>query len=181
MQADKTLHEQRRADQQHDRERDLTDYQQAARAGRALADVPSSRSTFAQHGGEIGREIWRDGNKPNKIPVTRESRHAEDEHQAIESDVSSARQMQRPNVCERAVNPHFASSNPSPARGRQQRLSASNWRINRARPARAARNENSRERAVERASSRLATLAQAISSTKPTAPKKSTALDGHGQ
>ena len=50
-------------------------------------------------------------------------------------------------------------------------LSVSSWRTIRARPAPiAARTEISRLRAVARASSRLATLAQAMSSTKVTAP-----------
>ena len=50
-------------------------------------------------------------------------------------------------------------------------LSVSNWRTMRPRPAPiAARMANSRLRPVARTSSRLATLAHAISSTSPTAP-----------
>ena len=50
-------------------------------------------------------------------------------------------------------------------------LSVSNWRTMRARPAPSAeRIANSRLRTVARTSSRLATLAQEISSTSPTAP-----------
>ena len=52
-------------------------------------------------------------------------------------------------------------------------LSVSSWRTMRPRPApMAERMAISRERPVARASSRLATLAQAISSTQPTAPSR---------
>ena len=54
------------------------------------------------------------------------------------------------------------------------RLSVSSWRTTRPRPApRAERIASSRPRAVARASSRLATLAQQMSSTKPTTPRNS--------
>ena len=56
-------------------------------------------------------------------------------------------------------------------------LSVSNWRITRAGLApRAARIANSRVRPVERASRRLATLAQAIRSTKLTAPSSTSKI-----
>ena len=68
--------------------------------------------------------------------------------------------------------PTQASAMPSGAEtAPSSRLSVSSWRMMRPRPApRAARTDISRARAVARASSRLATLAQAISSTKVTAP-----------
>ena len=53
-------------------------------------------------------------------------------------------------------------------------LSVSSWRMIRRRPApSAARTASSRVRALARASSRLATLAQQISSTNPTTPRNS--------
>ena len=56
-------------------------------------------------------------------------------------------------------------------------LSVSIWRINRQRPApSAARTASSFSRPAERASCRLATLAQAMSRTQPTAPSNSNRL-----
>jgi hypothetical protein len=57
-------------------------------------------------------------------------------------------------------------------------LSVSNWRTMRLRLApMAARTANSLRRVVERASSRLATFAQAISSTNPTAPNSTSRVE----
>ncbi len=65
-----------------------------------------------------------------------------------------------------------ASSSPSPPPRRESRtLSVMSWRMMRRRVAPSAtRSANSRRRATERAKSRLATLAEATSRTKPTAP-----------
>ena len=67
------------------------------------------------------------------------------------------------------------SATPSaPPRSDSTRLSVSSWRTIRRRPAPSAdRTASSRSRAVARASSRLATFAQQISSTKPTTPRNS--------
>ena len=72
----------------------------------------------------------------------------------------------------RNPRPHHASSSPpNPPASERTRLSASNWRTSRPRPApSAARTASSRWRAVARASRRLATFAQAMRSTKATAP-----------
>ena len=68
--------------------------------------------------------------------------------------------------------PTAARAMPSGAEAAPSKtLSVSSWRTIRPRPApRAARTDISRARAVARASSRLATLAQAMSSTRVTAP-----------
>ena len=70
--------------------------------------------------------------------------------------------------------PRAASAMPSGAEtAPSTTLSVSSWRTIRPRPAPiAARTDISRARAVARASSRLATLAQAMSSTKVTAPER---------
>ena len=75
--------------------------------------------------------------------------------------------------------PQYASSSPAPALASESTtLSVSSCRTTRTRPApSAARIVNSRVRPVARASSRLATLAHAISRTKPTAPS-STSRNG---
>ncbi len=68
----------------------------------------------------------------------------------------------------------LASTSPSaPPASDSIKFSVSNWRMMRPRPApRAVRTAISRLRPVARASSRFAMLAQAISSTHPTAPSK---------
>ncbi len=68
--------------------------------------------------------------------------------------------------------PQYASSRPStPPASASSRLSVSSWRTSRSRLAPSAvRTAISFERAAARASNRLATLAQAMSSTNPTAP-----------
>ena len=73
-----------------------------------------------------------------------------------------------------ARTPHDPSSSPAaPPRSESTTLSASSWRIKRARPApSAARTAISPVRVVARASRRFDTLTQAISITKPTAPKR---------
>ena len=72
----------------------------------------------------------------------------------------------------RIAAPTAAPSTPPTAAS--TRLSVSNWRTTRPRPAPSAeRIASSRDRAVARASSRLATLAQQMSSTKPTTPRNS--------
>ena len=75
--------------------------------------------------------------------------------------------------------PQRASSKPIAAAPRDSRtLSVNNWRTMRPRSAPSAvRMANSRLRAVERASSKLATLAQAMISTNPTAPTSSSSVD----
>ena len=74
-----------------------------------------------------------------------------------------------------AWTPHQASSRPRPApSAASTRLSVSSWRAMRPRPApSAARTASSRRRPVARTSSRLATFAQAMISTKATAPSSS--------
>jgi hypothetical protein len=77
--------------------------------------------------------------------------------------------------CTSSRLPHHANSTPSaPPSPASSRLSVSNWRTRRDRPAPIARRtDSSRCRAAARASSRLATLAHAISSTSPTTAESS--------
>ena len=70
-----------------------------------------------------------------------------------------------------AMPPHASASPAAPPRRAISRLSVSNWRTKRLRPApRLIRSAISRSRRVARASIRLVTLTTAISSTNPTAP-----------
>jgi len=69
------------------------------------------------------------------------------------------------------------SSPPNPPAVASTKLSVSNWRVICQRPApNAARSANSRARKDARASSRLAMFAQPISSTKPTAPSRTSSV-----
>ena len=71
--------------------------------------------------------------------------------------------------------PHQANSSPTPAASSARtRFSVSAWRTSRILLAPSAvRSENSLRRAAARASTRFATLAQAISRTNPTEPNSS--------
>ena len=87
-------------------------------------------------------------------------------------------------VVKRAVNatsrsrPAAASAKPrAPPKSASSVLSVSSWRTSRPRPApSAARIASSRLRRSMRDSIRLATLAQAISSTQPTAPSSTSSV-----
>ncbi len=124
------------------------------------------------------REAWSAGMSPNRMPV------------AIDSAIVNARTRQstvttepfsptrgRPAVftASSARIPAVPRSRPSaPPANDSMRLSVSSCRMMRPRPApMAARTAISRLRVVARASSRFATFAQAMSSTKLTAPSSS--------
>ena len=73
-----------------------------------------------------------------------------------------------------AGSPRRRAMPSAPPISESTRLSVSSWRMMRRRPAPSAeRTASSRVRTVARASSRLATFAQQISSTKPTTPRNS--------
>ncbi len=91
-----------------------------------------------------------------------------------ESSISPARGRYSAARRPSALAPQLASTRPiAPPTTASTRLSVRSWRTSRIwLPPRAVRTAISRSRAVARASSRLATLAQPIRSTKPTAPSR---------
>ena len=124
------------------------------------------------------RDTLKAGNRPKRMPVTQRDRQGEGEHAPVHADggavFADARQAGGTDGQQRA----HADEIPGPAPARRPSsasitLSVSSWRMMRARFAPSAeRMANSRLRPVARTSSRLATLAQAISSTRPTAPSR---------
>ena len=117
------------------------------------------------------RDIFMAGSKPNMIPVCTETKMVKSSTGKL-NPISSARGTVSGTTTRAAAVPHLARISPNPPPSADSRtLSVSSWRRIRICPApSAARTENSRWRAVARASSRLATFTQAISKTNPTAP-----------
>ncbi len=141
------------------------------------APAPLSRNMPARS----GRESWSAGNSPNKTPVASRKRQGKGEHRGVQPDVAAPRQIQDPHYVQTvhrrsAAHAHTiapASVPATPPAKASTRLSARSCLTRRTRRApNAARKANSRPRDVARAISRLATLAQAINSTKATAPRR---------
>ena len=125
---------------------------------------PSARST---------RETCHAGARPNTRLAASEMPRAKASADA--STVTSSRRGRSGGASATSVvTPTRAISAPAiPATTASTTLSVRSWRTSRARPApTAARTTISRPRAEARASSRLATLAQAMSRTKATAPSR---------
>ena len=117
------------------------------------------------------REIFHTGSKPKRMPTARETRSVKHSTGALRC-TSEERGNVAGTSFSAACVPQLAKSKPNapPARASIV-LSVSSWLMILMRPApRAKRIANSRARAFERARSRFATLAHAISSKKPTAP-----------
>ncbi len=109
------------------------------------------------------------------MPVAAETASAKSKDTHVDSHeravVSNARQAGGIDRKQRVNAGHAGQKAEHTARGDRSTLSVSNCRMIRPRPApTAARMAISRLRPVARASRRLATLAHAMSSTKPTAP-----------
>ena len=113
------------------------------------------------------------GATPKSSPVTTESPSAKASARPFTAISSSRGWSPGSSACS-ARTPHTASPSPSaPPASASSTLSVSSWRTSRRREApSAARIATSRSRVATRASIRLATLAQAISRTSPTAPRK---------
>src|SRR5258708_3724244 len=121
------------------------------------------------------REAFNAGTSPNTIPVSSDtpSVNTNTRQSSTTPDPSSPIRGMFPGlITSSARTPTYPSPRPSTPPARDNiTLSVSNCRINAPRPAPiAARMAISRLRIVARASSRFATLAQAINSTKLTAP-----------
>ena len=114
------------------------------------------------------------GNTPNSSPVPTASAIA-NRITVRSTAIASRRGMPSGFIPIRTSTPQTASSRPRPAPSRlSSRLSVSSCRTSLERPAPSAvRMAISDPRAAARARSRLATFAHAISSTKPTAPSRS--------
>ena len=132
-----------------------------------IAPGASSRSDCSMPGAEARHA----GRIPNTTPV-RTASPRPNARTGPSSPISVARGSARGQTASRALSPDADSTTPTaPAASASSVLSVSSWRTSRPRPApRARRTASSRRRAVARASRRLAALAQAISSTRATAP-----------
>ena len=170
LQPPETLDQQRRADEQHERERELADDEDAAQAGWRVRRRWPSASPRASPTAD------RRASLESPAPGRRGRRSAIDRPAVNASTVpltpTACRRGRLDGLsCTSASTPQTATSRPSaPPTAASSTLSVSSCRTRRARPAPSARRiAISRWRTDERASSRFATFAQAISSTQPTA------------
>ena len=160
-----------RACQQHQRERDVRNDEDVARM-RIDADVV--RRSFPSAAPGRGDDTRSAGKRPKTMPVASDSPSANASTGSIDAHGARSRKRHGRNL------PEAAQERPPPARfparrraGSDMVLSVSIWRTSRARLApSAARTAISRDRFIARASSRLATFAHAISSTKADGTKK---------
>ena len=175
-QRQRSADQQRRADQQHHRQRDLADHQHGARLVLPEARAGASAALF-QSGAQIGPRALQRGNQAEEDARSR-SRDQNREGQHAPIDAPPARLPARraagwrySRSAARGFRRCRAPSRPRAPASESSTLSVSSCRMMRPRPApMAARIAISRRRPTARASSRFATFAQAISSTKLTAP-----------
>ena len=174
---DQAAAEQAGAHHQRHRQRDLGDDERLARPAAAHAE----RRSLAALPQAVGQIDARD--VPRRRQAEDEARRQRDRER--EARAPSDRRSPRRAAAGPAAPARAAPSRPSAPRSRRRcrrrsastTLSVSSWRTSRIRPApTAARTTISRPRAEARASSRLATLAQAISSTKATAPSSTNSV-----
>ncbi len=165
--------EQPGAHHQGHRQPDLGDDERLARPAAAHARAPTPCRPGA--GRRPGRRARRATPAPGRTPGSPTSEMPRAKASADASTVTSSRRGRSGGAsATSAATPTRATSAPAiPAATASTTLSVRSWRTRRARPApTAARTTISRPRAEARASSRLATLAQAMSRTKPTAPSR---------
>ena len=172
--ADERADQQRGPDQQQQRQRHLDDDEdRASLVWRKVApDRPMLSLSVALRS---VRELCSAGTRPKSIPVPTETAAVNGDHAPVDADERALlrRSSGSPAVLivSSARMPTTPSTSPmAPPITESATLSVSSWRMIRPRPApMAARSATSRLRAVARTSSRLATLAQAISRTNATA------------
>lgn len=142
-----------------------------------MTNAAGTASAFTKRFLQIRLRSFSDGTKPNTIATSIEVARVNSKI-LTSSPISSARGKASGIALIAVRVAHTAKSNPAapPAQARRM-LSVSNCLM--ARPCvapSAARIANSRARPVERARSKLATFAQAISSTNPTAPSNTNSI-----
>ena len=176
-------HEQQRAHQQHQGERNLRHHQQPAQA-EPLA--PRRESAAARAHGRGGRDARRPQRRQQAEQQTGTHRHrgGEYQHPQVQPQAHEDRSF---GLLRKATSPRLnacASSAPS-SRSRRPTaawLSASNCATSRPRDAPMAwRMAISRSRTLARASSRFARLAQAINSTSPVVASSSQSGDSYSR
>ena len=160
--------QQSRADQQHQGNGDLGDYEDAARL---LVAAGGTLRACLQRGMRIAVRGVDRRNQSDRHADERGDSHREGEYRTVHrdrADRGSCAGLSASNTC----TPIFATTIPRhPPRAASKRLSVRSWRSNRVRGApSAARMANSLRRCAPRASSRLVTLTQAMINTKMTAP-----------
>ena len=173
LQPDEAANQQAGAGQQHERQRHFDDDQRAQRAPRPRAGAVAA--AFAQRVvGAGGCQQRRDQSEQHTGRERGEQREAD--HRQIERtpDRAAAPECDWPPAPADRDETATASARPAtPPASDSIRLSVSIWRSSRPRSAPSAvRSPSSRCRTVLRASSRFATLTQAISSTRTTAPER---------
>ena len=177
LEVEEAAHEQRRADEQHERQRDLDDDERAAEPGAGTAGVAAAALLEALL--EVAARRLERRREPEDDAGQHRDGDRVDERARVEAPVDEVRHavLRHPHVEQPDANPGKAH----PDRRAEQpdgTASVSSCRTIRHRPApSAARIEISRCRTDARASSRFATLAHAISSTSVTAPIIVTIID----
>ena len=151
------------------------------RVARARPRLVAPAAPFFNASTRSGRLAWSAGARPARSPEPIDMARAKPSTDPL-SRTSSRRGMVRGASATRPSSPHAASSTPSaPPTSARSSASVKSWRTMRRRPLpSAARMASSRWRVAPRASSMLATFAQAIRSTSTTAPSSawSTGLIG---
>ena len=149
------------------------------RSNRAPRSFPVPPAPFSA-GTSIGRDALNAGAMPKSTPVAHESSSAKSStHRSIVKSKASGSAPAGGGAARNAAAIPQASAMPAiPPMTASRTLSVSSWRSRRPRLApSASRTAISRCRAAALESSRLATFAQAISSTAPTTPPSSNAAD----
>ena len=161
--------EQSGARQQDQRECDLRDCENTLRALMARQSN-RGRASF-RSACRSASACFSAGTRPNNIPTAIEAPSANKRTEAF-TPIFSVRGRLPGTAASTAVRPHFATASPrTPPANDRSTLSVINcWTICMRLAPSARRTANSRVRAAERASNRLATFAQAMSKTRPTAP-----------
>jgi hypothetical protein len=170
------LHHEPRAREQDHRQADFHGHEDALRA---MASASGAARAFLQGFLRVRiRAVERRGQSEQDAGDDRD-RQGEEQDVRVDPDFRGARQAARRGSQHQAGPPAGEQQADRGAPRDSRTLSVNNWRTTRQRSApSAARMANSRFRAVERANSRLATLAQAMISTNPTAPTSSSSVDG---
>ena len=163
-------------DQEHDGEGDFGDDEGAVQARARIR-----RGSGRRRGAYVSRSragARRAGASPKRRPLSEGGGESKQQH-VPSSWTSSARGRPPGQKVTKGRMPRAASATPSSASGQSKTaLSVRHWRTRRPRPApRATRMASSRSRDTARASRRLAILAQAISSTRLTAPSRSHSVE----
>ena len=167
------------ADDEHERQRNLQDDHRAAEAEARLAD--NRASLFLQRVVRLHARRAQRGNRSEEQRRRHRDKRGEHEDAPVDPDVERDWRIVDRQLAyqQRGAPAREQRARASAPADREHGLSASSWRAMRQRDAPSAtRTLNSCRRALARASSRFAMLAQAISSTSATTPMMRRAARG---